>query len=259
MYTLLILSLAWQLEKPPEFSAAGGFKKSDVDAAIDSAAHTSGQKSQSAKWMVRALTDWTQSASAAEAASWAKSMDTLSRGALAEAADAFAQGARGFPAAVRQKAAYGASLFAQGQYERAATVLLTASRAHPRELRLIPYLVEVLDADPRVAAQLKAWADAYPKHAEAQWAYGVALMVPSPTESAKRLRQSAALSQDRDARPYLALARLEPDRAVAHLEKAVHADDANAEAHYRLAIAYQQRNDRGRAAQHMERYKALKR
>ena len=99
MQTLLMAwLLAAQLDKPPEFSRAPGFQKSQLDVAIDSAAHTSGQKSESAKWMVKSLAQWPRSLADAENASWQGAMALLGRGALADAAAAFAKGTREFPA-----------------------------------------------------------------------------------------------------------------------------------------------------------------
>lgn len=255
---LICVVLAAQLDKPPEFSPAPAFKKSEVDAAIDSAAHTSGQKTESAKWMVRSLTGWKRSLADAENAAWQNAMAALGRGSLAEASDLFASGAKLFPQHVRQAVGQGATLYARGQYQPAAEVFLASAKRFPAELRLIPYLVELLDAHAGITAQLATWANAHPKSAEAQWAYGMALSASAPALAEKRLEAAARLSLGRDARPLLALAKLRTGgAAIAALEAALQADAGNAEAHYRLSQEYRKLGQVKKADEHLAQYRAL--
>ena len=255
---LCLTLLAWaQLEKPPEFSTGGGFRKSEVDAAIDSAAHTSGQKTASAKWMVRSLQDWPRLSSDEENAAWLAATRALTSGALGEAERLFTQSAKRFPASVRLAVGQAAAIYAQGAYERSAAVLLRTARQYPRELRLIRYVAEMDEwAHAEVLTQLQAWASANPKSAEAQYAYG-ALLAPAAGE---RYLLAASRLAPGDPRPHLALAKFSTgQKALDHLTAAAQCEPGNAEVHYRLAQAYTQAGNRAKAAEHMERYKALKR
>ena len=256
MLSLGLLYFAFaQLDKPPEFSTSPAFRKSEVDAAIDSAAHTSGQKTESARWMVRSLTRWTQRQSEDEHKAWLSAMQTLSSGALADAAKQFSQ----FPASPRMAVGQAAAIYAQGAYEKSAEVLLRAADRHPQELRLIRYLSEVEEAHAGVMPRLKRWADAQPKSADAQYAYGLALARTAPAMAEKHLAMAIRLAPA-DASPHLAIAKFsEGQKAMLHLEQAARLDPDNAQTHYRLAQAYAQAGNGTKSAHHMERYKALKR
>ena len=71
---------------------------------------------------------------------------------------------------------------------------------------------------------------------------------------------AAARLAPHDPRPHLAIAKFsEGKKAIAHLTVAAQCDPGNAEVHYRLSQAYAQAGNRPKAAEHMERYKALKR
>ena len=260
MLSLGLLYFAFaQLDKPPEFSTGPGFRKSDVDAAIDSAAHTSGQKTESARWMVRSLTEWTRRYSQDEHKAWLTAMQTLSSGALADAGKKFAQGARQFPASPRLAVGQAAAIYAQGAYEKSAEVLLRAADRHPHELRLIRYLSEVEEAHAGVMPRLKRWADANPKSADAQYAYGSALARTAPAMAERYLALAIRLAPA-DARPHVAIAKFsEGQKAMDHWEQAAQLDPDNAQTHYRLALAYGQAGEQAKSAEHMERYKALKR
>jgi len=252
MTAIVWIVLAAQLEKPPEFSQPGGFKKSNVDAAIDSAAHTSGQKSESAKWFVRSLDEWTASSGKLENEAWLAARRTLSTGALAQAAGEFARASRQHPASVRFCVGHAAAHYAQGSYAKAAEILVAA----PLDVRLAPYLAEVLDAHKGVLPRLAALARAHPASFEAQYFYGAAL---PGVVGASYLRTAAQL-KPADARPPLALGRQAANarEAIGHLELAVKLDATNAQAHYLLGQAYQRAGDRERAAAAFARYRTLR-
>ena len=269
---LLAMELSAQINKPPEFSQPGGFKKSEVSTAIDSAAHTSGQKSESAKSMAASLRQWVSEppSSMVEQKMFESAYRQFENGSLESASRLFEQGLRTFPTSLRLGIGSAVAHYAQGKYEESATVLLATAKRYPREVRLIPYFIELIDPAlpgyPRVSAQLAMFAAELPNKGEAQYAWALCLLkaqdAASQTEAESLLRNAVRFSPD-DTRPRFELGRLYENQernatAISEFLEVLKLDAAQAQAHYRLSQLYLRINEPAKAAQHLESYLALK-
>ena len=271
-FPLLAMGLSAQINKPPEFSQPGGFKKSEVSTAIDSAAHTSGQKSESAKSMAASLRQWVSEPaySSVEQKMFESAYRQFENGSLESAARLFEQGLRTFPTSLRLGVGSAVAHYAQGKYEESAIVLLVTAKRYPREGRLIPYFIELIDpALPSyalVSGQLAMFAAELPNRGEAQYAWALCLLkvqdAAGHTEAESLLRNAARLSPA-DPRPRFELGRLYENQernaaAINEFLEVLKLDASQAQAHYRLSQLYSRTNEQEKAALHLERYQALK-
>ena len=246
-----------QLDQAPEFSSPGGFRKSAVDTAIDSAAHVSAQRLQSAKGFARSVSVWRNepAASPQEGEAFAAALRLFEAGSFAAAARAFDAG----PASWRMQMGSGVAFFAQGEYGIAAQRFAKTAAAWPRDPRVIPYLEQVLDS-PEAASQVLRLAQQMPGNAEAQFAHGLLLLARPDPEGARTKFRIAARLAPRDARPPYELAGLTEDtaEAITLLSKAIQLDPAFGAAHYRIAQLYQRSGDVARAENHFAEFRRLK-
>lgn len=271
-FPLLATGIFAQINKPPEFSQPGGFKKSEVSTAIDSAAHTSGQKSESAKSMASWLRAWLSepSTSAVEQKIFESANRQFENGSLEDAARLFEQGLRTVPTSLRLAVGSTTALYAQGKYEESATTLLAVAKRYAKEGRLIPYFLELIDpalpSYPAVSRQLAMFAAELPKSGEAQFGWALCLLKKegeaSQIQAESVLRNAARLSPA-DPRPRFELGRLYESgernaAAIREFLEVLKLDASQAQAHYRLSQLYLRTNEQEKATLHLERYQALK-
>ena len=272
IFPLLATGIFAQINKPPEFSQPGGFKKSEISTAIDSAAHTSGQKSESAKSMASWLRAWVRepSTSAVEQKIFESANRQFENGSLEDAARLFEQGLKTVPTSLRLGVGSTTALYAQGKYEESATTLLAVAKRYSKEGRLIPYFLELIDpalpSYPALSRQLEMFAAELPKSGEAQYGWALCLLKnegeASKIEAESVLRNAARLSPA-DPRPRFELGRLHENgernaAAIREFLEVLKLDASQAQAHYRLSQLYSRTNEQEKAALHLERYQVLK-
>lgn len=185
-----------------------------------------------------------------EANYFALGTELLLHRAIWQAADVFASGTKAYPASVRMKTAWGAALFAGGQYDEAAGKICEASDMEPAERE--PYLfagqiVETSSSVNRcVGPMLERFAHQHPDDAQANFFYAMFLLKQEGTPAQERvhtllLRTVALDPKYSDA--YLQLGIMQAAQkdyggAIAYYRKALEADPQNSEAHYRLGVVY---------------------
>jgi len=270
MSSLLVAGVVCaQIHQAPEYSKPGGFKKSDVATAIDSAAHTSGQKSESAKAMAKSLGPWLQEArlSPLEQERFEAANRLFERGDLAGAARGFEAGTKQFAVSLRFQVGLAIAQYAQGKYDDAAAALLRAAKRHPRQERLIPYFMELVDASLpsylKVAQQLERYANELPKSGAAQLGWALCLMQSEDWVAAEKRLIDAVRLLPADARARMELGKLyegqgKKAEAVREYLDAVRLDSGQAQGHYRLSQLYLQLKDLAAAEEYLRKYRALK-
>ena len=202
--------------------------------------------------------------------------------AVAPALEVFGRGVRLHPDSARMLAAQGAALYTSGAVEEAAQRLCAASdlsRSDPSRLDspsdFAPYLFlgEIQEATstplPCIEQKLARFAQEQPENAFANYYYALALWRRDRgAENPDALRRVEALLQKSSAiDPKLDLAYLQLgnlcfargafQEAVAAYRKAVGANPAGSEAHYRLGLTYKRIGEGARAQREFEKYKQL--
>ncbi len=191
--------------------------------------------------------------------------------AIWQAAEVFDNGANRHPASARLKSAWGAALFAEARYDEAARQLCDASALDPASTE--PYLFlgkMTLTSAPLVPCEVEALArfvQQQPARADANFFYAMALLRQGGTPDAERaeglLRKTVALDPSYAA-AFLQLGILASNRkmyleAVRDFEQAVNADPQEAEAHYRLGVAYDRTGDKAHAREQLQLHDELRR
>jgi tetratricopeptide (TPR) repeat protein len=185
--------------------------------------------------------------------------------AVWQAAEVFANGAKGYPNSARLLTALGAALFAGARYDEAAQRLCEASDLAPAAPE--PYLflgkIEIAAPSPLPCAEekLARFASLQPNDALASYFYAMALWKRQSTPpNLKDMQQVEALLNNavkvdrKCAGAYLQLGLLhfslgDYHKAVDYYTQAIGADPQLGEAHYRLGVAYDRLGEAGRAAQ----------
>jgi len=190
---------------------------------------------------------------------WASEL--LLHRAIWQAEAVFRKGAAAYPDSVRMQTGLGAALFAGARYDDAATQLCKASDLAPEDPH--PYLflgqVELAapNALPCVEAKLARFLQMQPRSATAHYLYAMAILkTGTRAESAKQVQQllHEAVSLDgRCSEAYLELGNLAAERrdtpaAIGFYTNAIAADPQLADAHYRLAVAYDRIGKKAEAA-----------
>jgi len=179
--------------------------------------------------------------------------------AIWQAADVFASGAKKYPTSVRMKTAWGAALFAGGQYDEAAGKICEASDMEPaaREPYVFAGQIVVTSSSLNkcVGPMLERFVRQHPEDAKANYFYAMFLLKLGGIGARDRvrpllLRTIALDSKYSDA--YLQLGIMQAGQkdyggAIAYYRKALEADPQNSEAHYRLGVAYDRTGEPGQA------------
>jgi tetratricopeptide (TPR) repeat protein len=156
-----------------------------------------------------------------------------------------------------------------GEVEESGAILIRLAEIHPDQMLLVPILGEIATGSPAqrpaMEARLRNFLRIAPKHGSARYylAELLAAGLPEPPAEAIRLWQEAASLDTGDARPCLAMARVEQARnrstsAIGWLTRALERDPASAEAHYHLARLYFRTGQRDLGNQHLKQFHALR-
>lgn len=193
--------------------------------------------------------------------------------AVAPAIEVFGRGTRLHPESGRMLAGLGAALYTSGSVEEAAQRLCAASDLASSDPAPYLFLGEMQESSsvalPCIEEKLSRFVHTQPKNAFANYYYALALWKHERgSENAEALRTVEALLQQASAidpkfdLPYLQLGNLYFARgafteAIAAYQKAVAANPAGSEAHYRLGLAYKRNREESKAQHEFEEYKKL--
>ena len=204
--------------------------------------------------------------------------ELLTHRALEPAGEVFAKGNQLFPSSVRMLVALGVTWYARGSYGRASQCLEIASDLVPDNPTPYLFLGKILNVETTPSAgsvtRLARFAEMQPDNAYANYYYALALTKQSANAGDVRGDQDAARSTQiesllektlhLDAKfgaAYLQLGvlasrRMDFSRAISMYRKAIETtpegDDAQVEAHYRLAQAYTRIGEKESAKQELE-------
>jgi tetratricopeptide (TPR) repeat protein len=194
-----------------------------------------------------------------EANYYAWGTELLLHRAIWQAADVFANGAKKYLTSVRMKTAWGAALFAGGQYDEAAEKICEASDMKPtaREPYLFAGQIVVTSSSVNrcVGPMLERFVHQSPDDAKANYFYAMFLLKQGGTSAPDRARQLLLRTVAVDPKysdAYLQLGIMLAGQkdyggAIAYYRKALEADPQNSEAHYRLGVAYDRTGEPGQA------------
>lgn len=177
--------------------------------------------------------------------------ELLMHRAIWQAEKVFLAGLDRYPHSMRMQTGLGAALFAGARYEDAATHLCTASDLDPMNQE--PYVllgkiqIAAPDSLPCIIAKLQRFVQLYPQSAQAYYLEAMAMLKQSlaagSIRSVTALLQQATRIDPRCSDAYLELGVLASQdknfiAAINYFQRAVTADPQSADAHYRLAVAY---------------------
>ncbi len=193
--------------------------------------------------------------------------------AIPAAIEVFEQGNK-IRASSRMLAGLGAALYASGSYEQASQEVCAASDLNPSDRSLYIFLGQMDQAAPVplpcAKEKLERFAQAQPGDASANYFCAVAIYKSqSKTPNRESIQQSESLLKKaitinpKFAEAYLQLGNLYSDQqrkedAIAAYDKATETDPSLAEAHYRLAVAYQRSGNELQAQQEFKRHDEAK-
>jgi tetratricopeptide (TPR) repeat protein len=189
------------------------------------------------------------------------------------ASEIFSKGVRAHPDSARMMAGLGAALYTSGSADEAAQRLCEASDLEPANQAPYLFLGKMQEATstplPCAEQKLERFLHGQPENAQANYYYALALWKRSrgsgDSATIQRvetlLMKASALDPKLDV-AYLQLgnlhfARGEFQEAVTAYQKAIEANSADNEAHYRLGLAYNKIGDEAKAQREFEEYKKL--
>lgn len=195
--------------------------------------------------------------------------------AVWQAKEVFDEGSRLYPQSARMLTARGAALFAGALYDKAALDLCKASDLDPESAE--PYLfmgkIDIAAPDPLpcVVAKLARFERLQPSNSPANYYYAMALWKqqgrardPQNLERVKALLVKAITLGPKCADGYLQLGILSAgqnqwEQAMGFYQKAIDANPALSEAHYRLAVAYERAGEKAKAREQFQLHDAIAR
>jgi Tfp pilus assembly protein PilF len=188
-------------------------------------------------------------------------------GAAEAALKIFRYAAERFPKSARLKVGEGVALYALREYDAAAAAVCAGVDLNPEDLRPLVFLGLMIDLTPEsaplVRQRLEVFARRYPRHAQAQYLFGLSLSkTANPVAAEPFLRRAAAMAP-RMHEPRLELGRLyaEANRtgeAIVELEAALRLAPELEPAHYRLGQLYQKTGQTELANKHLLEYRKLR-
>lgn len=193
--------------------------------------------------------------------------------APAPAIEVFGKGTRLHPGSARILSGLGAALFTSGSTEEGAKRLCEAADVEPANPAPYRFLGEMQEGTsvPLSCAQekLARFAESQPGSAQANYYYGLALWKrnrgsenPDLLRQARALFEKATVIDPTFAAAYLQLGNVEFadgkfPKAIEAYRKAIAANPAGSEAHYRLGLAYKRAGEEEPAAKEFNSYKRL--
>ena len=191
--------------------------------------------------------------------------------AVWQAAEIFERGAWIYPKSTRMRTGWGTALFAAARYDEAAQRLCEASDLQPADTEPYLFLGKIDGASPTalpcVQERLSRFLQLQPANATANYIYAMALLRREGETSRARvnafLLKAIALDPAYSA-AYLQLgiaasARRQYPEAIAFYKQAIAADTLQAEAHYRLAVAYDHTGEPDKAKEQRDLHEAMER
>jgi len=191
-----------------------------------------------------------------------------------EATQVFAAGIERHPKSARMHVGIGIAQYSRGQYEDAVKSFSHAADLAPSDPRPYQFLGEMYGVAPamggEITKRLAAFARANPKNGPAQFYYAMSLWKgqSSPPDEAGLQRVEALLRQAVALDPTLAKGFLELgillsdhrryQEAIPELQRAIRLEPDVAQAHYRLAQAYQRTGQKELADKELEIFEKLK-
>ncbi len=190
--------------------------------------------------------------------------------AVLQATEIFQLGANKYPSSVRMQTGLGSALFAEAHYDQAAQRLCEASDLQPNEPA--PYLLlgNINEAAPSplpcVQERLARFSKLSPENPEANYLYGMSLLRRTGNQNHERaetlLNKAVKLNPGHAAAllqlGILAAARQQYAVAIDLYRRSIAADSALAEAHYRLAVAYDRTGQSAQAASERALHNSIK-
>ena len=193
--------------------------------------------------------------------------------AYEEAAQVFTASIARHPQSARLHVGLGISQYSRGQYEDAVKSFCQAADLAPSDPRPYQFLGEMYGVAPalggEVTRRLAGFAKAHPRNALAQFHYAMNLWkgqpsAPQPADMRRveaLLRQAVTLDR-RFAKGFLELGILLSDErrykeAIQELQRATRLEPDLAQAHYRLAQAYQRTGQEALAAKELDTFERL--
>jgi Flp pilus assembly protein TadD len=194
--------------------------------------------------------------------------------AYEEAAQVFTAGLERHPKSARLNVGIGIAQYSRGQYEDAVKSFFRAADLEPSDPRPYQFLGEMYGVAPamggEITKRLAAFVRAHPRNGRAQFYYAMSLWKgqSSPPDEAGMKRVEALLRQavtlDRKlTKGFLELGILLSDQrrykeAISALQRAAQLEPNLAQAHYRLAQAYQRTGQKELADKELEIFEKLK-
>lgn len=189
--------------------------------------------------------------------------------AVWQAVEVFGNGAKAHPSSARLKTASGSALFAAGLNDEAAKRLCEASDLDPTDQEPYRFMGKAALASPSplpgVEERLARFRRLQPGLPEANYLYAIALSKrtdhPDPQQVQTLLQKAVALKPGyADAHlqlGILAFAQRRYPEAIRSYQQAIAADPKQAEAHYRLAVAYDRTGESAKAVQERQLHDAI--
>jgi tetratricopeptide (TPR) repeat protein len=183
--------------------------------------------------------------------------------AVWQAVEVFEKGAKSYPASARLKTAWGTALFSGALYEEAAKQVCEASDLAPEDAETYRIMGKIELASPLplpcVEKKLARFTDAHPGSAEAKYLYAMALQKSGGEGNRQRVEGllTEAVSLDPKCSDaylqlgILAFAQHRYAEAIGLYKKAVETNPKLAEAHYRMALAYDRVGEGDKAKQEL--------
>jgi len=194
--------------------------------------------------------------------------------AYEEAAQVFTAGIERHPRSARMHVGIGIAQYSRGRYDEAVKSFSHAADLAPSDPRPYQFLGEMYGVAPamggEITKRLAAFASANPKNGSAQFYYAMSLWKgqSSPPDDAGMQRVEALLRQAVVLDPALAKGFLELGillsdqrrykEAIPELQRAIRLEPDVAQAHYRLAQAYQRTGQKELADKELEIFEKLK-
>jgi tetratricopeptide (TPR) repeat protein len=185
--------------------------------------------------------------------------ELLSHRAPQAAAEVFDKAVRLYPESVRSMLGLATAWYTAGVYENAAQWFFKAADVNPSDPKPYLFLGKIQAREITESAgyreRLARFAKLAPDNALANYYYAVSLCQQRDYANARKLLRKAVVLDPHMGAAYLQLGIIE--NSVSDYQKAMEADPALEEAHYRLAEAYRLRGDTAKAKEEMAIYNKL--
>lgn len=194
--------------------------------------------------------------------------------AVWQAQEVFRKGAEAYPKSARMQTAIGTALFAGARYDDAASHLCTASDLNPSDPNPYIFMGKIQMAAPNplpcIEPKLARFVQQEPGNSVANYLYAMSILKhqeASPNkeavQQASSLLTKAVTIDPKCSEAYLQLGVLAAsqrsfDKAIDFYKKAIEADPQLADAHYRLAMAYDRTGQPSKAKQELQLHDQIK-